>query len=130
LGTKHDIGPDGTVAGTYDENPCTMIHEVEFPNGQLKEHATNVIAKNMLTQVDCDGFSLTMMEAITDCRNDEAVAAPKIDKHVTTISEQKRLRKTAVGWLLMVKWANGSESWISLKDLKESHPIETAKQVC
>jgi hypothetical protein len=26
-----------------------------------------------------------------------------------------------------VKWADGTESWIPLKDLKESHPIETAK---
>jgi hypothetical protein len=97
--TKHALGPDGTVAGTYDENPClnTMIHEVEFPNGQLKEHAANVIAENMLTQVDSDGHSLTMMEAITDCRKDEAVAVPKINKHLTTTSGQKRLGKTAVG---------------------------------
>jgi hypothetical protein len=34
---KRAIGPDGTVAGTYDENPClnTMIYEVDFPDGQL-----------------------------------------------------------------------------------------------
>jgi hypothetical protein len=37
------------------------------------------------------------------------------------------LRKTTVGWKLLVKWADGSESWILLKDLKEPHPIETAE---
>ena len=126
---KRALGPDGTVAGTYDENPClnTMIYEVEFPDGQLKEYAANVIAENMLTQVDSDGFSLTMMEAIIDYRKDDAVAVPKIDKYLITSSGQKRLRKTTVGWSLLVKWADGSESWIPLKDLKESHPIETAE---
>jgi hypothetical protein len=128
--TKRALGLDGIVAGTYDENPClnTMISEVEFPDGQLKEYAANVIAENMLTQADSDGYSLTMMEAITDHRKDESVAVPMIDKHlVVTPSGQKRLRKTAVGWSLLVKWADGSESWIRLKDLKESHPIETAE---
>jgi hypothetical protein len=127
--TKRAIGPDGTVAGTYDENPClnTMIYEVEFPDGQSKAYAANVIAENMLTQVDSDGFSRTLMEAIVDYRKDEAVAVPKTDKYLTTTSGQQRMRKTTVGWKLLVKWADESESWIPLKDMKESHPIETAE---
>ena len=40
----------------------TVVHEVEFPNGQVKEYAANIIAEDMLTQVDEDGFSLTMMK--------------------------------------------------------------------
>jgi hypothetical protein len=126
--TKRAIGPDGTVAGTYDENPYlnTMIYEVAFPDGQSKAYAANVIAENMLTQVDSDGFSRTMMEAIVDYRKDEAVAVPKTDKYLTTTSGQKRMRKTTVGWKVLVKWADASESWIPLKDTKESHPVETA----
>jgi hypothetical protein len=74
--TKRAIGPDGNVAGTYDENSCLnlMIYEVEFPDGQLKEYAANVIVENVLTQVDSDGYSLTMMEAITDYQKDDTVA--------------------------------------------------------
>jgi hypothetical protein len=122
--TKRAIGPSGTVAGACDENLClnTIICKVEFSDGQSKEHAANVIAKNMSTQVDFHDFSLTMMEAMTCCQKDEAAAVPKIDKHLTTTSGQKKLRKTTVGWWLLTKWANGSESWIPLKDLKESHP--------
>jgi hypothetical protein len=101
--------------------------EVEFPDGQLKEHAANVVAENMLTQVDSDGFSLTMMEAMIDHRKDETVAAPVADKCLMTPSGQKRLRKTAVGWSPLVKWADASETWTPLKDVKESHPIETAE---
>ena len=52
--TNRAIRPNGGVAGTYDDNPHlnTMIYEVEFPDGELKEYAANVIAENMLTQVD------------------------------------------------------------------------------
>jgi hypothetical protein len=66
--TKRALSPNRTVAGAYDENPClnAMIHKVEFPDRQLKDYAANVIAENMLTQVDSDGHSLTMMEAIID----------------------------------------------------------------
>jgi hypothetical protein len=55
------------------------------------------------------------------------VAVPKTDKCVTTSSGQKRLRKTTAGWLLLVKWADASETWIPLKDMKESHPVKTAE---
>jgi hypothetical protein len=127
--TRRAIGPDGIVEGTYDENPFlnTMIYEVEFPDGQLKDYAANVIAENMLSQVDSDGYSLTMMEAIVDYRKDEAVATKMADKYLTTTSGQKRMRKTTVGWKLLVKWADGKETWIPMKDMKESHPVETAE---
>jgi hypothetical protein len=51
------------VTGSYDSNPYlnSMIYEVEFPDGQIKEYAANIIAENMLTQVDSDGHSTTMM---------------------------------------------------------------------
>jgi hypothetical protein len=81
----------------------------------------------MLTQVDSDGYSLTMMEAITDYQKDDTVAVPKTDKYLTTPSGQKRMRKTTVGWSLLVKWTDCTESWIPLKDLKKSHTIETAE---
>jgi hypothetical protein len=87
--------PNGTVADTYDENPFlnAMIYEVKFPDGQLKEHAANVLAKDILTQVHSDGSSLTVMEAMTDHQKDEAATVAKTNKHVATTSGQKRLSK-------------------------------------
>ena len=32
-----------------------------------------------------------------------------------------------MGWKLLVRWRDGSETWIPLKDLKELHPIEVAE---
>ena len=32
-----------------------------------------------------------------------------------------------MGWELLVKWKDQSESWVRLCELKESHPIEMAE---
>lgn len=37
------------------------------------------------------------------------------------------MRKTTQGWKLLVQWADGTESWIPLRDLKESHPVDVAE---
>jgi hypothetical protein len=127
--TQRALGPDGRTAGTYDDNSMlnSIVYEVEIPDGQVKEYAANVIAENMLMQVDSDGYSTTILKAIIDYCKDKAVAVPKADKYVYTSSGQKRLRKTTVGWLLLIQWADKSEAWVQLKDLKESHPCEAAK---
>jgi hypothetical protein len=67
------------------------------------------------------------MEAIVDYRKDEASAVPMTDKYLTTTSGQQRMRKTTVGWKLLVKWADDSESWIPLKDMKESERPSSLK---
>ena len=127
--TRRALGPDGKVTGKYDHNPFmnSMIYEVEFADGQVREYSANLIAENMLTQVDSDGYSITLMEGIVDHRKDEATAVPKNEKHIITRSGQRRLRKSTAGWKLLIKWKDGSESWIRLAEMKESHPVETAE---
>ena len=48
---------NGEVVGTYNENPFlnTIIYDVEFPDGEIKEYGANVITENMYSQVDSDG---------------------------------------------------------------------------
>ena len=48
---------DGKIIGTYDEKPFlnTIIYDVEFPDGKIKDYAANVIAENMYSQVDLEG---------------------------------------------------------------------------
>ena len=127
--SRRALTPEGHEVGRYDENPYlnSIVYEVEFEDGQMQEYSANLIAENMLTQVDSDGYSLTMMEGIIDFKRDDAVAIPKSDMHVVTKRGQRRMRKTTQGWKLLVKWADGSESWIPLKDMKESHPVEVAE---
>ena len=105
----------------------SIVYDVEFPDGIIKEYSANIIVDNMLSQVDSDGFTVTVMEGIIDHKVDANTAVQKGDKYITTHSGQKKLRKTTTGWKLLVKWKDGSESCIHLKDLKESHPIEVAE---
>ena len=122
-------GADGRTIGTYDDNPIlnTVVYEVEFPDGYIKEYSANVIAENMLNQVDAEGFSTTMMEGIIDYKKDEASAVSKTDAFIVTRRGNKHRRKTTQGWKLLISWKDGSETWIPLKDMKESHPIEVAE---
>eukprot|EP00957_Ditylum_brightwellii_P086072 6548329-Ditylum_brightwellii.AAC.1 len=41
--TRRALDPDGHVVGSYDENPFlnSIVYEVEFPDGQVKEYAAN-----------------------------------------------------------------------------------------
>jgi hypothetical protein len=126
---RRALGPDGVTTGSYADNPMlnSIVYEVEFPDGQTREYAANTIAENMLSQVDSDGYSTTLMQGIVDVVKDDAVAIPKSEKWVVTARGQRRLRKSTVGWKLLVQWRDGSETWIPLKDMKESHPLETAE---
>ena len=65
---RRSLDTDGRMTGTYHDNPFlnTITYDVEFPNGQVKEYGTNIIAENMLTQVDSDGYSLSLMDSIID----------------------------------------------------------------
>ena len=125
---RRALGPNGTVEGVYDENPLlnSIVYEVEFPDGHVNEYSANVIAENMLSQVDSEGYSLTLMDGIVDFKKD-STAVSMDDKYVITKRGRRRLRKTTTGWKFLVRWKDGSETWIQLCDLKESHPIEVAE---
>ena len=76
---RRALEPDGSIIGKYDNNPYlnSVMYEVEFIDSQMKKYGANIIAENMLSQVDCDRYSLVLVEGIVDYRKDESVAATK-----------------------------------------------------
>ena len=50
--------PEGEQMGTYDPNPAlnTIMYEVEFDDGTIRDYGATTIAENLLTQVDDDGY--------------------------------------------------------------------------
>ena len=64
------------------------------------------------------------MNGIIDHRKDEATAISKSDMYIVTRRGQSKMRKTTCGWSLLIQWKDDTESWVPLKDLKESHPVE------
>ena len=62
----------------------------------------------MMSQVDNEGLTLTMLDSILDFKQDEQ-AVSKDDQYATTKRGGRRLRKPTYGWKLLVQWKNGSE---------------------
>ena len=89
---RRSLDADGRTTGTYHNNPFlnTITYDVEFPDGQVKEYGTNIIAENMLTEVDSDRYSLSLMDSIIDHQRDLSQAIPiEDDKYIMTKSRQK-----------------------------------------
>jgi hypothetical protein len=102
----------------------SIVYEVEFPDSELKEYASNILAENMLSQVDHEGHNIMLMRDIIDYKRDEAMAVQIEDKYLTARAGQRRLRKTTQGWSFLVNWKDGTEFWVKLAELKDSYPIE------
>ena len=117
----------GEHVGQFHENPLlnTIIYDVEFPDGMVRQYAANTISENILSQVDSDGHTHNVIEAIIDYESD-GHAVEKGHEYVVTRRGRKRLRHTTAGWKLLVFWHSGHEEWVPLKRMKEVYPLEVA----
>jgi len=120
---------EGVPIGRAHSNPLmdSRVYEVEYLDGATEVLAANIIAENLLAQVDEEGHRHMMLDEIIDHRKDEAVAIPKSDGFFTTPNGLQRRKRTTRGWEICVQWKDGSTDWIALKDLKDSYPVELAE---
>ena len=53
------IDDNGNYVGNYDDNPVlnTLLYNVKFSDGTVREYTANTIIENMYSQVDYDGQS-------------------------------------------------------------------------
>ena len=60
------IDADGNIIGTFDTNPNlnTLIYDVKFPDGAVKQYAANVIAERVLMQVDFNGYNSCVLDKL------------------------------------------------------------------
>jgi len=120
---------DGKVKGRFDKNPIldTRIYDVKFPDGSIKQYSANIIAQNMYSQVDEDGYRYQLLESIMDHRK----MSDAVDEEFETLSNgQRRRPKTTIGWDIHVQWRDGTTTWIPLKEVKGDYPIELAEYAC
>jgi hypothetical protein len=127
IGQKRDA--DGLPVGLQNNNPIldTREYEVEFPDGATDIFTAIIIAESMYSQIDGDGHSFLLMSEITDHKTDGTAVSK--DNGYDVIKTGRRTTKcTTRGWKLLVAWKeDGSMSWVPLKDLKESNPVEVAE---
>jgi hypothetical protein len=124
---RRAVDVEGRPVGRPSDNPFldSRQYEVEFLRGETEILTANIIAENLIAQVDEEGHRQMMIAEIEDHRvlND---AIPANDGYITTTSGMKRKRRTTQGWEILLQWKDGSSDWIVLKDLKESYPVELA----
>ena len=118
---------EGNPVGRANNNPLldSRKYEVEYIDGHVEELTANIIAENLIAQVDEEGQRQMMMSEIMDHRTLHD-AVPQAQGTYVNQYGVKRRKATTRGWELLVEWKDGSTDWISLKDLKESYPVELA----
>ena len=119
---------DGIPIGTAHDNPIldTRMYEVEFQDGYRASLAANAIAENLFAQIDEEGNRHVLFQEITDYRTDGKQILQQ-DAFITNKYGARRRRETTVGWELLVRWKDGSTTWVALKDLKASYPVQLAE---
>ena len=126
--TKRLKDSNGIPIGTADQNPLldTRMYEVEFADGGKASLTANYIAENLFAQVDDEGNRQVLMNEIIDYRTN-GTELKQQDAFITTKTGTKRRQETTKGWELLIEWKDGSTNWVSLKDIKESYPVEVTE---
>jgi hypothetical protein len=111
---------NGNLIGERNTNPIldTRVFNLEYPDGHIEEYTTNIVAENLYSNVDENGYSTALFEAVKIA-----------DGYVTTGHTPKPVITTK-GWDLKVRWQDGSYDWIPLSQLKESNPVQVAEYAC
>lgn len=118
---------EGRPIGRAHTNPImdTRSYEIEFTDGTRDKITANVIAENMYAQVDDQGNQFALLQEIQDHKKDGTALS---DEDAWDYRGANRTRKpTTKGWQLLVAWKDGSSSWVKLKDIKASNPVEVAE---
>jgi len=115
------------VVGKYHANPVldTRVHNVLLPDGAVKQYTANVITEHMYSQCDHEGYQHQIPDCILDVRKDNT-ALCNYNAFIINKHGRKIPKKTTKGWFFNVRWKDGSDSWVPLKDIKESIPVEVA----
>lgn len=125
---KRKRDDNNNPVGKSNPNPLldTRVYEVQFPDGTEKEYTANLIAESLYSQVDVEGNQYLLLDEILDHKSD-GTAVSLDDLYLPKSGSNTHMRRTTKGWKLLVQWKDGSSTWTSLKDLKESNPVQVAK---
>ena len=104
------------------------MHDVEFPDGAMKQYAANDIAENLLSQVNSNGCHTQELEQILihEIMGNDFLCK---DDYITTKKGFRNIPQITIGWKFLCDFKDGSNRWVYLKVVKESHPMEVAEYV-
>jgi hypothetical protein len=88
--------------------------------------SANNIAQNLFAQVDEEGNRHVLFDEIIDHRTDGSEVKQQ-DAFIVNKKGNKRRVETTKGWELLIRWKDGSTTWVALKDLKEAYPVQVSE---
>ena len=124
---RRAVDQEGKPIGIANSNPLldSRQYEVEYLDGGTEILTANIIAENILAQVDEYGQRSMLMDEIEDHKTTDEAVLEK-DSTYRTKSGMERKKRTTKGWLFYVRWKDGSGDWVTMKDLKDSYPVQLA----
>ena len=92
------VDDNGRIIGIFDNNPAlnTLVYDVEFPESDVKQYASNVIAITISSQVDYDDHILKTLYGIVDYKRDDS-AVSKSNAFIITTRGVRKLRQLTIG---------------------------------
>ena len=114
--------------GTANENPIsdTRVYESEYVDGQKASLTANDIAQNMFAQVDDEGNIHVLFDEIIDhCHT--ALALKQVSAFIVTSSGNMQRQDTTKGWDMLIQWKDSSTTWVPLKEMKKTHPVQVSE---
>ena len=119
---------EGMLVGTANHNPIldSREYEVQFSDESYSDYTTNVLNKNLHTQVDDHGRTEVKMKGISNHRTND-IAISNSNGWVTILSRAKKRIITIKCWEVLVNFKDGTSAWLPLSYGKESNPIELAE---
>ena len=93
--------------GNYNAMHENSLYEVEYPYGTTEQLAANIVAENMMSQVDSEGHHYQVLTEMTDHKKDDSAIA-KVDGFINSISGNLHRKRTTHGWKILLEWKDGS----------------------
>jgi hypothetical protein len=118
---------DGNTVGRAHDRPIlnTRTYDVEFNNGTIAELTDNEIVECMYAQCDPGGKQYVLLDCFVDF--DKSLTAIFLADQNIIVKGGPSKHCNTYGWKICCQWRDSSTTWESLKDLKESRPLDMAE---
>ena len=124
---KRAVDEDGKSIVKPSNHPIldSRQYEVEYSDGNTAIVAANIIAKNLMAQVDDHGNSHFLIDEIEDERTTKEAISSAQGTYKTKSGFYRNEWRTK-GWEFYAKWKDGCGDWVAMKDLKDSYLVPLA----
>ena len=115
-----------TEEGYYNSIHNKSVYEVKYLYGMVNQLTSNIIAKNILSNFDSEYRQYQLLTEV-NYHNIYDIAIAKVDGFIKSSNGKlHRKRKTRL-YRILVGWRYVSVYWITIKDLKQSNPVELSE---